>query len=1121
MKQNQDESKFLSIYSSSAGSGKTYTLAREYLKLVLGDDATREGFNRYYYRHILAVTFTNDAAHEMKERILSNLQGFANLEQLPHKEQVKLRILLNDVTEGINKAQSKQLTESMVQYRAKEVFKSIIHDYSSFSVSTIDSFTQRVVSAFTEELGIPYNFDVSLDAETLLEAAVHQLLAKIGADGYASLTKIMMDFTEDLADNGGNWNRLHIDIASFAKILLEDKHHERIVQLQSLEPQDFLQLNRKIADFMRRMDESVKQLGTRGFELITEQNLEATDFFQGNRGIYGYFKKWAETPDFVENGANSYVKKTVEENKWGGSKTPAPILAMIEGIKMPLAEAVEQIESIREDNLPRYKVYKLLRKRLPKLALLKQLSIELQDIEDSTNTVHISAFNRKIMDIVLNEPVPFIYERLGEKYYHILIDEFQDTSVLQWTNFMPLIDNSLAYQRFNLLVGDAKQSIYRFRGGEMEQIVYLHRGETTPLIPDNDYAALLVERYFNIERNVIPEVLDTNYRSAHEIIAFNNDLFQFVVESHQTEFELLAKAYNDFKQNTHAGTSFGGHVEIDFLPITETDTEDEVTLRKIWDLIQQLIINEGFEPKDIAVLCRKNKQSGKVANFLKGKHIEYPDGRIERLEIISQDSLSLNFSEAVNLVTSVMWVIQSPAHQLAKYEALYLFYKIVLQQIPDTKINQTIKEVVESPDPKAFFEHLKTNGYSLNAFKLQQASLYELAEELVTAFRLFDRSHETAYLFRFLDVVLDFSLRQINQLTDFLDFWDTKKTKLSIITESDQNAVTITSVHKSKGLEYPVVIVPYANWQTKPNARDQIWADLVETDFPELNLEANEHQTQRRLSVGTFNLSASALEKTPIEPIYEQERQMIFLDNLNTLYVALTRPTNRLYLLTPSKDPSKMKDSIGAIFYNYLVNKGLYETEKFDYIISAGAANTHQSVSYKENNVLEINNIISFDRTDKVRLSHSAERVFDLETFDAKKDYGNKVHTAFSKIKSKNDINTALQEMIFKGEITPSESKELKIKIESIIKHPDLEPLFAENIQTENEREILLQHNSYRPDRVVFLQDQVVILDYKTGSPKDAHQTQIKRYSKLYEQMGFENVTAYLVYLELEQVVRV
>ncbi len=1113
--------RFLSIYSSSAGSGKTYTLAREYLKLVLGNDATRESFNRYYYKHILAVTFTNDAAHEMKERILSNLQGFANLEQLPHKEQVKLKFLLSEVTEQINQAQTEQLTESMVQYRAKEVFRSIIHDYASFSVSTIDSFTQRVVSAFTEELGIPYNFDVSLDAETLLEAAVHQLLAKVGADDYAPLTKIMTEFSEDLADEGGNWNRLHADIASFAKILLEDKHHERIVQLQSLEPQDFLQLNRKITAFMRRMDESVKQLGTRGFELITQQNLEASDFFQGNRGIYGYFKKWAESPDFVANEANSYVKKTIEENKWGGSKSPAPIMAMIEGIKMPLAEAVEQIESIREDNLPRYKIYKVLRKQLPKLALLKQLSHELQDIEDSTNTVHISAFNRKIMDIVLNEPVPFIYERLGEKYYHILIDEFQDTSVLQWTNFMPLIDNSLAYQRFNLLVGDAKQSIYRFRGGEMEQIVYLHRGETTPLIPENEYADLLVERYFNIERNVKPEVLDTNYRSTHEIIAFNNDLFRFIVDSHQPEFELLGKAYNDFRQNTHDGTRAGGHVEIDFLPVTESDTEDEVTLRKVWELVQQLVQQEGFQPKDIAVLCRKNRQSGKVANFLKDKYLSYADGRTERLEIISQDSLSLNFSEAVNLVTSVMWVIQSPAHQLAKYEALYLFYKIVLQQIPDTTINKEIKDVVESPDPKAFFNHLAVHHYHLKAFKLQQAGLYELAEELVTNFRLFDRSYETAYLFRFLDVVLDFSLRQSNQLTDFLDFWDTKKTKLSIITESDQNAVTITSVHKSKGLEYPVVIIPYANWQTKPNARDQIWADLTESDFPELRLEANETQTQRRLAVGTFNLSASALEKTPIEPLYEQERELIFLDNLNTLYVALTRPTQRLYLLTPSKDPTKMKDSVGAIFYNYLVNKGLYETEKFEYIISEGAANTPKPAQFEDNNILEINNIISFDRTDNVRLRHSAERVFDLETFDAKKDYGNKVHTAFAKIKNKNDITVALQEMVFKGDITPKESEDLRISIEKIIQHPDLEPLFSENIQTENEREILLQNNTYRPDRVVFLPDQVVIIDYKTGSPQNDHQTQIKRYAKLYEQMGFENVETRLVYLELEQVVRV
>ncbi|MFN8356415.1 MAG: UvrD-helicase domain-containing protein [Spirosomataceae bacterium] len=1111
---------FLTIYSSSAGSGKTYTLAKEYLKLVLGDASEQARFNKYYYRNILAVTFTNDAANEMKERILSYLYGFAEWSELDQTAKKKLQPLLTQVTEEINALQSNQLTERDIQWRAREVFRNIIHDYASFSVSTIDSFTQRIVSAFTEELGIPYNFEVSLEADILLEAAVQQLLNKVGAEHYESLTKIMTDFTQDMAQEGGNWNRLAADIANFARILLEDKHHERVAQLHQLEPKDFLTINRQLSAYLIQMEAQAHEWGKRAFAEITRRNLEAKDFFQSNRGIYTYFKKWAEKPDFVANEPNSYVQQAVQEDKWYGGKTPLPIQETIDEIKDYLSETVDRIEHLRRSHLPRFKVYQLLKKHLPKLALLKQLSQELETLEDSTNAVHISKFNRKILDIVLNEPIPFIYERLGEKYYHILIDEFQDTSVLQWTNFMPLIDNSLAYERKNLLVGDAKQSIYRFRGGEMEQIVYLHRGETSPLIPENDYSEVITERYFNIERNINPQVLQTNYRSAQEIIEFNNDFFELITQNYNTDGALVGKAYSDFRQLTHGGTKSGGHVEIDFLPKTDADSEDEVTLNRVWELVQQLVREEGFRPKDIAVLCRKNKQSGKVANFLKDRYFEYEDGRRELVEIVSQDSLSLSFSEAINLVTSVMWVILSPVHELAQYEALYLFHKIVLKQIPDTQTNQSIREIVNDTNPNTFFEHLKEKGVRLDPFKLQQAGLYELAEELIGVFRLFERSHETPYLFRFLDVVHDFSLRQSNQLSDFLDYWDKKKTALSIITEADRDAVTITSVHKSKGLEYPVVIIPYANWKTTPDYRDRIWAELSPEQFPELSLEATAELPNRHLAVGTFELN-SKLEQTPIEPLYEHEKELTFLDNLNSLYVALTRPTMRLYVLVPAKDPEKLKGNVGELFYQYVQAKGLYQPDQGIFVINEGKPNAASNQPNQQEVTLQIPEIISYDRTDKVRLRHQAERVFDLETFELSKDWGNKVHSAFSQIRAKEDIPEAIQDMVFKGEITPSESKELREKIEKILQLPELENLYSGSYNAENEREILLPNSQLRPDRVVFLPDKVVILDYKTGAPKDSHQEQIKRYARLFHQMEYPIVEAKLIYIESEEVKRV
>jgi ATP-dependent helicase/nuclease subunit A len=696
-----------------------------------------------------------------------------------------------------------------------------------------------------------------------------------------------------------------------------------------------------------------------------------------------------------------------------------------------------------------------------------------------------------------------VYERLGEKYNHILIDEFQDTSTLQWHNFLPLIENSLANGHFNLAVGDAKQSIYRFRGGEMELIVHLHKDNLEELVKGNEDNDFLLERYASVRPYLKAENLTTNYRSASEIIKFNNDFFQFIKESPDNEVlaPILPKVYDEFfAQGIPLNAKTGGHVEIDFL----TDgQEDELMWGRIQELIQEALA-AGYAYEDIAILCRKNKNSRTIANLLKE----------ENIPVISSDSLSLNFSEAVNLTTSLMKVVQNPENALAKYEAIYLFYRVVLEKIPDTQDNKIIKQAIESKDINLFYGLIEQQGFSLNPFSLQQMALYDIADKIINTFNLFKHHKELDFLFRFLDVVIDFQMQKSTHLTDFIQFWDQKKSVLSISTPDDQNAITVTSVHKAKGLEFPVVIVPYCDWSMDTGLYSEIWAELPsELEF-KVNLETKLTHAPLRVS--------STLAQTDIAPQYHAEKEKTFLESLNMLYVALTRPTERLYMLV-KQDAFRFEKTVGNQLYRFAGCPIIEKGERFIHIVSQGGHKIAQNEVVKQKELLEIDALMTVEKSGGLKLRHSADRMFDIETFEKSRDYGNKIHNTFAKIKTINDVDIAIEEGVREGLISESEVVSIKDIVLKIINLESVKRLFEVHPDTvKNEREIIMPNGKpLRPDRVVRLKDRIVILDYKTGSKSDSHQSQVRQYMNIYRAMGHQQVEGVLLYLEGQEVVEV
>ena len=531
------------IYSASAGSGKTYQLTKEYLKLALGypqpaDPTGERFFNPSYFKSILAITFTNDAAGEMKERIVGALRRFAqDAEDEPND-------LLAAVAAEL--AQENQLPPHLrtpaewqreVRRRAAATFRLVLYHYADFAVSTIDSFVQRIVTAFTRELGLPAAFEVELDTDSVLRSAVAALIDKVNRDPQSKLlSQTLADYALGQAEQGRNWNKLPDELLDFGRALFNESVHEAVAQLGQKTMADFRMLDQDIRERLRAAEEAVQARTDRALTLLTDSGIEAEHLAGGANGVHSHFRqgsRWLSAPDKT-GFPTATALKTVDNGKWWSDKAKkAGLVPAIEAAQPELEALFAELQALRERYLPSYLLLGAVQPFLFHASLLSELNKLVEEISRERNVVLISEFNRRIAAIVLSEPVPFIYERLGEKYRHLLIDEFQDTSVLQWNNLLPLVENAVGNGGLSLAVGDAKQAIYRWRGGELEQILRLYQGNTEALAArarDADMQRILNERYYTLRQNLEPQALTINYRSEPAIISFTNNFFSYVRE---------------------------------------------------------------------------------------------------------------------------------------------------------------------------------------------------------------------------------------------------------------------------------------------------------------------------------------------------------------------------------------------------------------------------------------------------------------------------------------------------------------------------------------------------------------------------------------------------------------
>ena len=1031
------------VYNASAGSGKTFTLVKEYLKILLStSDSNR-------FQHILAVTFTNKAAAEMKDRVIQSLREFAKGEILVNKSESFLLL-----------EEELSISDQTLHIRAKKVLHSILDNYSAFHITTIDSFTYRLIRSFAFDLGLSLNFEVEMDAKSLLNEAVELMISKIGED--QELTSVLIEFSLQKANEDKSWD-ITYDLKEIAQILLNENDQVHVQKAQDRPIKEYLQLKDKLLKKQFALESQFKKIGIEALDIIENLGLQHNDFYRSM--LPNHFKNLASNLDNTKFFDQSKLKERLDEGNFYAKSKPTDVKTTIDNIIGKLLDLYGSSETLYQE----YILNKLFLSSLIPLAVLSNINKMLNELKEEKNIRLNAEFNQIISKNLQEQPVAFIYERLGEKFKHYFIDEMQDTSLLQWQNMLPLVENALSQEGTSLLlVGDTKQAIYRWRGSEPEQFLDLAKKEETE-----------VANPFFIEKKI--KQLGTNYRSYSEVINFNNNFFKHVASFFNKK--QYADIYLNENSQKHT-TKKGGYVQISFIEADLIgEQKDHAYANKTLQIIKNL--DNSFNKNEICVLTRTRKQGVFIADFLTDNGIE----------IISSETLLLNNSDKVFFIINLLTFLQNNANKEAKLEVLYFLYDHLELKIEKHEFFKNFLNVKVDK----FFMKLQSNGVNLDYKIYIQLPFYEAIEYIIRAFNF--NTTSDAYLQFFLDEVLQFSQKKSTDINAFLEYWEEKKDTISIVVPEEKDAVRIMTIHKAKGLEFPVVIYPY-DLDIYKEQNPRTWYPILDKEnyynFESLLVSCNKSLEQ----------SGELGNK-----IYNNHRDELELDNFNLLYVAFTRAIEHLYLITEPKQITNSVRTSSQFLMHYLKSIQKWDDQQTDYYFGNLKRISQRSKAIKKS--FELNKLLSSSwQSHNINVVASSVLLWETETGESIL-YGNLIHDLLAQIKTADDIDEILKKYVDIGNLKIEENESIKKVLLAVVNHPELSQYFMQNIKVLNEREILTSSKEIViPDRVILADNnEVIILDYKTGKPDKKYRTQINNYASVFEQIGFKVTKKLLVYL--------
>jgi ATP-dependent exoDNAse (exonuclease V) beta subunit len=1034
------------LYNASAGSGKTYTLTKEYLKILLVAPANDT------YKKILAITFTNKAVEEMKSRIIESLIAFTK-DEVTEKTADFMREIAAEI----------KLDVPTIQQKSKKILKNLIHNYAAFDISTIDKFTHRIIRTFTHDLNLPTNFDVTLDTDELLKNAIDVVVAKAGED--EELTQILINFAKSKTDDDKSWD-VTLDLYEVSRLILNEEHFFNFGKLSDKSVDDFSKIAEKIKLKIETNKLKIKEnakfiLDDFALNNLTEEDFDRKTFYNH---VVNLFNEKATDYDFVNEREIGVPKKSNNSE-------------VVHRLAPSWKEKLNLIYKAKNENA----LFDLIIKNMIPLSLINVIYKEYKQLQQDQNVLSISDFNTIIHNEIKDQPAPFIYERLGDRYRHYFIDEFQDTSQLQWENFIPLIDNALASEDLDgtkgslMIVGDPKQSIYRWRGGKAEQFIDLST-DTNP---------------FSNKLKVV-ENLPKNYRSYSEVIDFNNQFFQFL--SGEFTNEAYQKLYKE-TASQETNDKKGGFVSVTFLDdtieindeISDDDTiteKDKQYLSKTLEIIQKSIAN-GFEYSDIVLLTRKIKNGVLLANFLTENNIP----------IISSETLLIQNASEVKFIITFLEYLDSANNQESKINWLYF---VATTKVAKDKIHDFIvaaKDLSENDLQK----YLASFGWEISFENCRKKSLYEAVENIVHVF-LKDKT-TISYVQYFLDLVLERNVKYQTSIADFLEYWEKSGFKQSIPSPEGEKAIRIMTIHKSKGLEFPVVIYPFADDSLNPRSNN-IWIPMEDesVDMPQALVKNNK-----------------ILEKYSgqTKEIYQTKSQEEILDTINVLYVALTRAEEQLHIISSYKTTTKGEIStsktLASYFINFLTQKANFSLEQKEYVF--GSSKRHSQPKLFTKNKAEIQSVKNALDFSSIRIAKKEALMWGTLQQDAI-EFGNIIHQILSYITTKNDLQLVLTKSLDEGLIQQSQKSIFEEKINQIIHHPELEAFFNPNYLVFTEHNIISPNEiNLKPDRLVIHNSEAFLIDYKTGAQDEKHKKQIENYARVIEKMQLKVTKKVLLYI--------
>lgn len=1034
----------LTVYKSSAGSGKTFTLVKEYVKLLIKRPQD--------FKHILAITFTNKATEEMKTRILKALE-----EMGAGKETQLFKILVTEL--------AAELTPLNIQQRAEEAYDLIIHNYGRFEVSTIDSFFSRVLKSFARELDLPLSYEVEMNTSMALQEAMNELFKSL--DDNKEVRQWLTQYAKEQIESDKSWN-VDQQIEKLGGNLFRESFQDGFSGL-NLSFDELKTIIESLRSDIKSFEVQLKKYGNEALDLISQHGLQVADFSGGqNRSVANTFVKLTNKDYKL---TSTFIKTVNGDSNWYAQKSDkkAEIDQLVSG---RFGEICQGIVDFIEDNESDYNSAKAILKNVYAFGLLEELNKYLKEYRDEHNVMLISDTNIILKDILEQADAPFIFEKLGSFYKHIMIDEFQDTSNFQWSNLKPLIINALSEDNEVLIVGDVKQSIYRFRGGNMRLLLSQVKEELGAFYPKE-----------------ADQVLNDNWRSLSSIVNFNNNLFGKLPEAfgknevlHDTS--LFTQAYENHEQQIQGGE--GGYVQMRYYSSSDEENEKWQT-QSVKDLLIQIRENKekGFSLSDMLILVNRNKEISDIATaFLS-----------EKIPFINGESLKLQQSESVFFVLELLRYLQSGKDEVLMLNLISLFFR--LNDIPEQAVMLRGKGERMTLEEAGFPQEFLNRQY-----EIKQYALFDLVSELLLMFDIEKKAD--VYLQQLLDVILEQSQRGANSINTFLEWWDKEGDNQTVATSEKTNAIRILTIHKSKGLESPIVFIPFANWDILPNANThQFWTKNIPEQY-------------QSLQYIPLDFSKSTLLKSHFQEDYYTEATESALDILNKTYVAFTRPREKLYLAAPM--PKKAGSTrIHEFLLDLLPEIGLLSQEESTYTQFSLGTDGQKIGSGEEIDAsvaIGIYPQVSF--LNQLTIRNDSERFFMLqETEEAQNiSLGNQVHEVLSAIRVKEDLEMVLRQFLQAGELDHNAIALVKDRILKLFDDPKISVWFSDDYEVFNEREIWFEGKAHKPDRLLIKGPEAVIIDYKKEKESPAHQEQVKRYMNAMKALGFEKVSGHLIYVE-------